>query len=181
MNIMDYGATLLSSIKATVDEMIYGKDPKVLDQIGNKLVELMHKVKGITGVSRNWYYDKKEVILKIDSSKASLYGLTPLQIAQYVGGFVKGIPATSFVNPMENAIIVRVILPANERDFADKLKSVPVPTKKGLIPLSYFVEVKEKRTQSRITHQNLLNVLDVYGYKSTVPTTFVQMQVNKLE
>ena len=181
VNIMDYGATPLSSIKATVDEMIYGKDPKLLDQIGNKLVELMHKVKGITGVSRSWYYDKKEVILKIDSNKASLYGLTPLQIARYVGGFLKGIPATSFVNPMENAIIVRVILPANERDFVDKLKSIPLPTEKGLIPLSYFVEVKEKKTQSRITHQNLLNVLDVYGYRSTAPTTFVQMQVNKLE
>ncbi len=181
VTIMDFGATPLSSIKATVDEMIYGRDPKILNQIGEKLVQLMHKVKGITDISRTWYLDKKEVVLKVDANKASLYGLTPLQIAQYVGGYVRGIPASSFVVPMENGLLIRVILPNDKRDYVDKLKDIPIPTKKGFIPLSYFVSIKEHLTQTVITHQDLLNTLDVYGYRATAPTTFVQMQTNMLE
>ncbi len=181
VTIMDFGATPLSSIASTIDEMIYGRDPKVLDKLAERLSGLLKKVRGITDISRNWYLDKKEVIIQIDSNRAANYGLTPLQIASYVGGFVRGIPASSFVVPMENGIIIRLILPNDERDFADKLKSVPIPTKKGFIPLSYFVKLKEQNTQSRITHQDLLNTVDVYGYRSTAPTTFLQMQVNKLE
>ncbi len=50
-----------------------------------------------------------------------------------------------------------------------------------MVPLSYFVKVQSHLTQSRITRQNLLNTLDLYGYRSTAPTTFLQMQVNRLE
>jgi multidrug efflux pump subunit AcrB len=181
VTIMDFGATPLSSIKSTIDEMVFGRDPKILDKIGNELSELLKRVKGITDISRTWYPDKKEVIIKIDSNKASEYGLTPLQIASYVGGFVRGIPASSFVIPMENGLIIRLILSNDQRDFASKLKSIPIPTKKGFVPLSYFVELSEHNTQSRITHQDLLNTLDIYGYRSTAPTTFLQMQVNRLE
>ena len=181
VTIMDFGATPLSSIKATVDEMIYGRDPKILDRIGNQVSRLLGKVRGITDISRSWYPDKKELIIEIDSNKAASYGLTPLEIASYIGGYVKGFPASSFVIPMENSLIIRVILPNSERNFADKLKDIPVPTRKGYVPLSYFVKVTSHNTQSRITHQDLLNTLDVYGYRATAPTTFVQMQVNKLE
>ncbi|SMP12240.1 Multidrug efflux pump subunit AcrB [Desulfurobacterium pacificum] len=181
VNVMDYGATPLSSIKATIDEMIYGKDPHILDQIGNKLLSLMYKVKGLTSVSRNWYMDKKELILQVDSHKAAQFGLTPLQIAEYIGGFVKGIPASSFVVPMENGLTIKLILPKNKRDAVEKLQNLPIPTKKGFIPLSYFAKVKEERTQSVITHKDLKNTLDVEGYRSTTPTTILQEQVNKLE
>ncbi len=181
VNIMDYGATPLSSIKATIDEMVYGKDPYVLDKIGNKLLSLMYKVKGLTSASRNWYMDKRELILEIDSNKASLFGLTPLQIAQYVGGFVKGIPASSFVVPMENGLTIKLILSKNQRDAVEKLKNLPIPTKKGFIPLSYFAKVKEEKTQSVITHKDLKNTLDIEGYRATAPTTILQMQVNALE
>ncbi len=181
VNVMDYGATPLSTIKATVDEMIYGEEPKVLDQLGTELEKLMKSVKGITSVSRSWYYDKKELLITIDANRASYYGLTPFQIANYVGSYVKGIPATSIVNPTENALIVRVILPREERDYVDELKRIPVPTPKGIIPLSHFIEIEEKKTQSLITHYDLMNVLNVYGYRATAPTTYIQSQVNKLE
>ena len=181
VTIMDFGATPLSSIKATVDEMIYGRDPEILDRIGNQISQLLRKVKGITDISRTWYPDKKELIIEIDPNRAASYGLTPLEIASYIGGYVKGIPASSFVIPMENSLTIRVILPNSERNFADKLKDIPIPTRKGYVPLSYFVRISSHNTQSRITHQDLLNTLDVYGYRATAPTTFVQMQVNKLE
>jgi len=181
VNVMDFGATPLSSIKATVDEMIYGRDPNILDSIGEKLSMMMRRVKGLTSISRNWYNDKEELIMEVDPNRASLYGLTPLQIASYIGGFVKGIPSSSFVVPMENSILIRLILPRSERDYADRLKSIPVPTKRGSVPLSYFVKVKRQKTQNVITHQDLLNTLDVYGYRSNAPTTFLQMQVNMME
>ena len=181
VNVMDFGATPLSSIKATIDEMIYGKDPEILNKIGEKLLSLMYKVKGLTSVSRSWYMDKKEYILQIDANRAALYGLTPLEIANYVGGYVKGIPASSFVVPMENGMVIRVILPEEERSFIDQLKSIPIPTKKGFIPLSYFATFKSQNVQNVITHQDLLNVLDIEGYRATAPTTFLQMQVNSLE
>ncbi|MEO2065436.1 MAG: efflux RND transporter permease subunit, partial [Desulfurobacteriaceae bacterium] len=66
VNVMDFGATPLSSIKATVDEMLYGEDPKILNTLGEKLENLMQKVKGLTSTSRSWYYDKGELLIKVD-------------------------------------------------------------------------------------------------------------------
>ena len=181
VTVMDFGATPLSSIKATIDEMISGKDPRILNELGNKVLSLLNRVKGITDTSRSWYPDKKELILKIDGNRAAYYGLTPLEITSYVGSFIKGVPASSFIIPMENSLTVKIVLPENQKDFPDKLKNIPIPTKKGFIPLSYFAEINSRYTQSKITHKNLLNTLDVYGYRSTAPTTFLQNQVNQLE
>ncbi len=181
VNVMEFGATPLSSIKATIVEEIRGRDPKILDSIGEKLEKLIYRVKGLTSVSRSWYADKEEVIVNIDEEKAHLYGLTPLKIAEYIGGFVKGTVTSSFIIPMENALAVKIILPRSKRDFVDKLSRIPVPTEKGFIPLSYFVTFQKRFVQSLITHRNLLNTLDVEGYRAKVPTTFLQFQVNKLE
>ncbi|TCK02871.1 efflux RND transporter permease subunit [Phorcysia thermohydrogeniphila] len=181
VNVMEFGATPLSSIKATINEVIYGKDPEVLDTLGNKLLSLLQKVKGITSTSRGWYMDKEELLLEIDENRALSFGLTPLKIAEYVGGFLRGINASSFVVPMENGISIRVVLPDSERDSVEKLKNIPIPTEKGLIPLSYFAKVSTKKTQNVITRKDLMNVLDVEGYRAKVPVTFLQMQVNKLE
>jgi len=181
VNVMDFGATPLSSIKATVDEMIYGEEPKVLDKIGRRLEELLLTVKGLTSTSRSWYYDKEELILKVDSQKASLYGLTPLQVANYVAPFIRGASVSLFIVPNRDAVAIRVILPRSERDFFEKIKNLPVPTKEGYVPLSYFASVEKHLAQSRITHKNLLNTLDVYGYRFTAPTTFIQSQVDALK
>ncbi|WP_456455327.1 efflux RND transporter permease subunit [Thermovibrio sp.] len=181
ITVMDFGATPLSSIKATIDEMIFGKDNRILNSLAEELSEKLKKVKGITGISRNWYYDKKELIVKVDQEKASLYGLTPYEIVSYIGKFIKGAPASLFTVPGENGITVKVILPKSQREFVKELSLIPVPTKKGVVPLSYFVKVSSLLVPSRITHQNLLNVVDVYGYRSTAPTSFLQRQVNNLE
>ena len=181
VNVMDFGATPLSSIKATIDEMLYGDNPRILNSLGEKLENLMKKVKGLTSTSRSWYYDKKEILLKINGEKAALYGLTPLEIVSYIGKFIRGGNTSLFTVPNQNGLIIKVILPRNKRDFLQKLNLLPVPTKKGMVPLSFFIKTQSSLTQSRITHQNLLNTLDVYGYRSTAPTTFLQMQVNKAE
>ena len=181
VNVMDFGATPLSSIKATVDEMLYGDDPKILNSLGEKLENLMQRVKGLTSTSRSWYYDKRELLIEVDGEEAADYGLTPLEIVGYLGSLVKGVNASLFTIPNQNGLLVKVILPRKERDFIQKLNLLPIPTKKGEVPLSYFIQTQSHLTQSRITHQNLLNTLDVYGYRSTAPTTFLQMQVNKLE
>ena len=181
VNVMDFGATPLSSIKATIDEMLYGDDPRILNSLGEKLENLMKRVKGLTSTSRSWYYDKEEILLEINGEKAAHYGLTPLEIVGYLGRFLRGENASLFTVPNQNGLTIKVILPRNRRDFLQKLNLLPVPTKKGIVPLSCFVKTQSHLTQSRITHQNLLNTLDVYGYRSTAPTTFLQMQVNRLE
>ncbi len=181
VNVMDYGATPLSSITATIDEAIYGHDPEVLDKLGRELEEKLLNVKGLASVSRSWYYDKTELLIEVDSEKAAVYGLTPLKIVSYIGAFVKGVPASFFTVPGENGMAVKVVLPRKRRDFIDKLLSIPISTKLGTIPVSYFIKISTHKTQSRITRLNLLNTLDVYGYRSTAPTTFLQMQVNRIE
>jgi multidrug efflux pump subunit AcrB len=127
-HVFDFGATPLSSINATVDEAITGAEPRVLDALGNKLEELMGKVKGLTTVSRSWYYDKTELTLKVDQEKASLFGITPLEVAKYLWSFVGGVTPSNFIIPNENGLAVRVILPQSERDYWEKLSTIPVPT-----------------------------------------------------
>jgi multidrug efflux pump subunit AcrB len=98
-----------------------------------------------------------------------------------LGSYLKGVPSSFFVIPNENSLLVRVILSSDKREFAVQLENLPVPTKKGLVPLSYFVKFERREVPTLITHYNLINDLSVRGYRATAPTTFLQEQVNRLE
>lgn len=176
----DFGATPLSTILAPVDVMISGPDPVVLDRLTDEAMKHLEKVPGFTSISRTWDRNKTEIQLLVDPLKARYYGLDPLTISQQVGIALRGAPASIFRVPNEDGIIMRVRYPYADRSELARLNQIYLTTPRGdLIPLKRVAHFKRVHVQSLITHRNLLNVVDIHGYRAKAPITFLQSGVVK--
>ena len=83
-DVFDFGATALSSIKATVDTRLSSPYVDGLSDKSHKVQKAMEEVAGLTSVSTSWDKDFTEIELDIDKNKALSYGLTPYQIAMQI-------------------------------------------------------------------------------------------------
>jgi len=84
LDVYDFGATPLSSVKASVDVRL--KSPMV-DGLADKadlVKQALKDVKGLTSLSTSWGEDFSEIVLDIDENKALSYGLTPYQIISQI-------------------------------------------------------------------------------------------------
>jgi multidrug efflux pump subunit AcrB len=165
VDIFDYGATPLSTIRGNLDVMISGDNLKVLDKIGNSLLEKVYNVKGLVSVSKSWDYDKTVYNLKIDYKKALTYGLTPYDIAVQLGTKIKGMPVSLYNVPNEQSLLVRFIYKENQRDTKFDLLSMYVDSPKGKISLSAVALVEKRLEPTVITRQGLKYTIDVLGYR----------------
>ncbi len=180
LDVYDFGATPLSSIAAPVDIMISGPDPRVLDQLADEVAARLRKACGLTTISRSWNTEKNEFLLAVDLDKASRYGLDPENISAEIAAALKGIPASTLRVPGEDGYLIRVRYPENERRNLSDLSRIYLPSGLGPIPLGELVRVVKSRTQTRFTRQNLSPTVDIYGYRSTTPVTFIQANIEKV-
>ncbi len=81
VDVYDFGATPMSSIKAPVDTRIYAEDYHLLPAAAEKAATAIRKVKGFSSVNTSWDNDFTEARLEIDGNRALLYGMTPTAIA----------------------------------------------------------------------------------------------------
>ncbi len=179
VNIYDFGATPLSSIASTVDLMVTGDNIEKLDEIGDKIVQRLKHVKGITSVSRSWYIDKRELAFTIDQLQASRYELKPGDISRQVGTALRGRISSIFNIPNENGLDVRVQFRKGYRNSMDDLETMLIKTPFGLVPFKVFARVKPVFSPGVITRQNLNYSLDVYGYRATAAITHIQRWIDK--
>ncbi|MDQ7055789.1 MAG: efflux RND transporter permease subunit [Persephonella sp.] len=173
LHVYDYGATPLSSIKGNLDVRISGDDLKILDQIGEQMLNLCYQVKGITSLSRTWDYDKTVYYLKIKQDRALYYGITPYEIGVQLASKIRG-GYVSFVNVSnEESIKVRVIYTDSFRQSIKDIKSYYITTKKGKIPLTAVAYIEKHVEPSQITRQNLQYTLDILGYREKAAITHI--------
>jgi multidrug efflux pump subunit AcrB len=166
VEVFDYGATPLSTIKGNLDVLITGSNIKTIDKIGNEVLNRCYHVKGIKSLSRTWDLDKVSYNLEINKRLANYYGLTPYDIAEQLNSKING----RFVSLMnvenEDSLKIRVIYPANGRDSLIDLDSYYIDTKKGKIPVSTFITTKKIIEPTVITREKLNYSLDIIGYRS---------------
>ena len=81
VDVFDYGATPLSTIRATVDVMVTGPEPMVLYALGQDIERRLNGTGGLKSVSLSWTTDKKEVNFIADRENvpfmAFLHGKLP--------------------------------------------------------------------------------------------------------
>ncbi len=165
VHVFDYGATPLSSIKGNLDVRISGEDLRTLDRLGAQLMEVVYKVRGLTSVSRTWDYDKVVYNLKVDRSKALLYGLTPYDVASQLSVAVRGAVVSLHHVPNESSLFVRLIYSESLRDDPIDLYSYYIDTPKGKIPLSALATLERVLEPTKITRQDLNYTLDIIAYR----------------
>lgn len=178
-DVFDFGATPMSSIKATVDVMVSGPDRRVLDEIGRQVEDGMRQVPGLTGVSRTWTNDKREFIFTADKERSAFYGISPAAVSRQLAEAVRGIPASTFRIAQEDGIQFRVQYPREERDDIGKLSTLPIITPKGPVPLMSLGTLSVQSSPTLFTRQGLQNTVDIYGYRERAAITHLDEGVQK--
>ena len=169
-DVFDFGATALSSIKATVDTRISSPVIKGLPEKSKEVAKAMQTVKGLTSVSTSWDKDFSEYVIDIDRNKALRYGITPYNVAMQIP--IKGQIASLNANlESMNTQFVRIYLKDRFTKNLETLRLLPIKTKFGEIPLSQIASIKKELTYAKIERDNMLYSLDVNGYRAKRPVT----------
>ncbi|OQY17576.1 MAG: hypothetical protein B6I36_08820 [Desulfobacteraceae bacterium 4572_35.1] len=166
LDVADYGATALSSIRANIDIMLSGPNFNDLIYAGKLVKNALYKTGGIVSVSSTWDQDKTVYDLNIDKQHAALYGLKYSEITAQLQTLLRGALVATF--PAENNIDfgVRVWLPANQRDRLEQLSTTLIDTPKGgKIPLEALATVERNFEPGVIKREGLNYTLNVYGYR----------------
>ncbi|GER93817.1 AcrB/AcrD/AcrF family protein [hot springs metagenome] len=178
VDVFDYGATAMSSIKASIDIMISGPDPKIIDTIGSDVMERLKKVRGLTSISRSWTYDKKEIAFKVDMQKAAIYSMSPVTISQQMATAVRGGISSVFRVPGQDGYFIRVQLSRESRNNLSSIESMLIQTPKGAVPIKELGTFELIKTQTAMSRQYLQPTLDIYGYRSTAAISHIHDDID---
>ena len=167
-DVFDFGATAVSTVKASLDVRLLSPFVTGLGQKADEVKKALGKVKGLTSLSTSWDKDFSEVKLDVDENKALSYGITPYQIAMQlpVKGQVVGL-AGNFQSM--NTQFVRLYLKGKFSENIQTLRLLPIKTKFGEVPLETFAKVSKQLTYAKIERDQLMYSVDVNGYRSKRP------------
>ena len=171
-DVFDFGATALSSIKATLDVRLQSPVPDNLPEASRKVAKAIENVKGLTSVSTSWDKDFMEIELKIDENKALSYGITPYQIAMQIPLRGEVVGLSSRLASM-NTQYVRLYLKGKFAQNIETLRLLPITTKFGEIPLAQLATIKRHLTFAKLERDKMLYSLDVNGYRAKRPVTHI--------
>jgi len=178
VDVFDFGATALSSIKAPLDIRLRSNDYKNLPQMADKVSRQIADIQGLTSISTSWKNDFSEVNVAVDVNKALSYGLTPMGIASQLPlkGQIVSVEGSLSSMSTQN---VRVYLDGNFSQNIESLKMFPLHTKKGEIPLSAVAKIGHQLTEAKIERNKMLYSIDVGAYRSTRPVSQITADANK--
>ena len=178
VDVFDFGATPLSTIRASVDVMISGPELETLDRLGAEVERrLKEQGRGLTSVSRSWTLDGTEVRFRADPEKLALYQVSPAVVAAQLQGAVRGVPGSTLRIPNEDGLPIWVQFPSKGRQAASQLESYAVVTPRGAVPLTQLGTLETRRAPAVITRQGLERTLDVQAYRSVQPISHLQEDV----
>ena len=179
VDVFDYGATALSSIKANLDTTLYSDNIQSLNKAGNGILNILNNTKGVKSASKSWDMDKIEYEFKIDKEKTAFYDTTPYDVAMQVSAGLQGQVASIFTVSNETGFLIRVILPSQQRNYIEQFKSYLIKTPKGFVPLEALGNFSQKAEPTVITREALDYTQDIYGYRSTHAVSHIMDNFNK--
>ncbi len=172
VDVYDFGATAMSSIKAPLDVRLKAPDYRDLPQMGHKIAGKLTGIQGLTSMSLSWDRDFNEAEVVIDSNKALSYGLTPVAIASQIP--IKGQIVSLLGNfATMNTQPVRLYLKGEFNANLQSLRLLPIQTKDGSVPLESIADIHQRLTAAKIERDKMLYSLDVSGYRSLRPITHI--------
>ena len=176
--VFDYGATALSSIRGNVDVMLSSDDINSLNEVSQKLLNVLHETKGLVSVAKTWDLDKIAYKLIIDEQKAHTYQITSDLIAKQISIYLKGAPSAYKSVNNSNDILIRV-RGADQKRALEMLNTMLIDTPKGKIPLSTFAKLKKLTEPSLITREALEYTVDVYGFREKAAISHIMQNFDE--
>jgi multidrug efflux pump subunit AcrB len=180
VDVFDFGATPLSTIRSSVDVMLSGPELETLDRLGRDVEQRLRKnLRGATSISRSWTLDSVEVQFTANAEKCALYQISPAAVAGQLAGAVRGMPSSVFRVPNQDGLNLWIQLPQAQRERAEQLATHPIQTPVGSVPLAQLGTVSRQPVASVITRQGLERTLDIQAYRARQPISHLQEDVEK--
>ena len=179
VDIFEFGATAMASIKAPIDIMITGPDPKILAELGSEVKSRVEKAGGLVSVSVSWNLDKKELLFKADRERCAAFGISPRDVAAQAQAAISGGVASTFRVANEDGFPIRIRLAEGYRDRLNKLAGIKVATPLGPIPLASLGSISQSYVPALLTRQDMQSCINVYGYKSKAALSHIMANIHK--
>ncbi|HWR39161.1 MAG TPA: efflux RND transporter permease subunit [Patescibacteria group bacterium] len=180
VDVFDFGATAMASIKAPVALLITGPDRYVLDTLGRQITDRLGDVNGLKTISRNWTFDKNEITFVVNKEACSLYGISPLQVSQQAANAVQGMASSRYRIDQEDGILMRVTAPVERRDHVNKLSNLLIATPRGVTPLETLGQFAFKKMPTLYTRQNMQNTLEIYGFREKMAISHLDSGIQRV-
>ncbi len=180
IDVYDYGATPLSSIKAPLDVRIKSPTFDGLPEEAHKIEKALYNIRGLTSIGISWDKDFEEIAVDVDENKALSYGLTPLSIAAQIpiNGRIAALSG-NFVSM--NTQPVRIYLKGKFNENLDSIKLLPIKTPMGFyIPIEAVAKFKRTLTAAKIERYDLLYSIDVNAFRNKKPINIITDESNEL-
>jgi len=143
-----------------IDIAIKGEELDQLKKIGTDMQSIVASVDGTREVKTSMTEGVPEVVVKVNRSNATQFGLSAAQISQAVKGTISGTTATRY---RYEGTEIDVVLSGDEtfKTSLDNLGQTPIPTPSGItVPLSQVAEVEmgrgpvmiQRTGQTRVVH-----------------------------
>ncbi|BBG65751.1 RND multidrug efflux transporter [Hydrogenimonas sp.] len=179
LEVTPYGATALSSIRASVDAKLSSNNIEALPEAGEKVQKALDNTRGIVSTATTWDMDKVVYDLVIDEVEAARYGLKRSDITTQLKLALRGAPVASFprVNAMDYT--VRVWLPKEQIDNFETVLGMLIDTPTGKIPLNRIATLTTHKEPSLITREGLQYTLEVYGDREKAAISHIMANFEK--
>ncbi len=180
VDVYDFGATPLSTIKAPLDVRILSGSYYNLSKKAEYIAKNMEKIKGLTSVDTSWDSNFEETEVDINTNKALSYGLTPAQIIAQIP--INGrVAAVNGDFASMNSQLVRIYLKGKFDKNLNSIRLLPIKTPFDYyIPLQSVAAFKKHFTPAKIERDQLLYSLDVNGYRNKKPITMITADSDKI-
>ena len=166
LGVYDFGATALSTISAPLAIQFRSDEYENLPDLAKQANKLLDNVKGLTTKMISWDKDFLEAYIDIDENKALEYGITPAAIISQIALKDQVATLATSMSSM-NVQFVRVRFDKEFDKNIETLKMLPIVTKKGIVPLNTFANIKTQFTYSKIDRENLEYSIETQAYRVT--------------
>lgn len=150
---------------ATLVAEIYGPDLGKVREVGRKVLNLFKNTEGVVDSDIYENAPQKELIVDVDSKRASYLGLSTMEISNALALLVGGYEAEFLHSERDREIVpIRIKFPEWAKTSVEAISSTTILNRMGKpIPLSQVADLRIEKVKPDIYHKNLQRVLYVIG------------------
>ncbi len=148
---------------AAVTVRVIGKDIKQLEEVSEQARKMIADVPGLVNLRSDWVATKPELAFQVDRRRATLLGLNPTTIGNYLKTALFGWKVGTYRQfPDEYDITIR--LPLTTRADVEKVLQLQVPSANGsAVPLSSLGSFEYTGGRGTLLHVNAKPVITLTG------------------
>ncbi|HEY5410674.1 MAG TPA: efflux RND transporter permease subunit, partial [Caulobacteraceae bacterium] len=145
----------LTAVPQPIEVKLYGDNQELLHATGQKVADLIGKVKGVTEIKNGVVIAGDSLDIRIDPARAALEGIAPGEAGKQITDLLSGNVATQ-VQSGPYLVGVRTWIPAAARGRVEQIEGLMLKAGDGhLFPLSRIADVQNQNGEAEVARENL--------------------------